>query len=37
LESIHNLKEAVPQLWEADIKSEVAYPAKIAVETTVTA
>ncbi|XP_027334607.1 uncharacterized protein LOC113849138 [Abrus precatorius] len=37
LESIHNLKEAVPELWEADIKSEVAYPGKLAVETSVTA
>ncbi|MED6171420.1 hypothetical protein PIB30_040560 [Stylosanthes scabra] len=38
LESIHNLREAVPELWEADIKSEVAYPAgKLAVETSVTA
>jgi len=37
LESIHNLKEAVPQLWEADIKSEVAYSGKLAVETPVTA
>nr|AFK46890.1 unknown [Lotus japonicus] len=39
LESIHNLREAVPELWEDhDIKkSEVAYPAgKIAVETPVT-
>lgn len=37
LESIHNLREAVPELWEADIKSEVAYPGKLAVETSVTA
>ncbi|KAK7350281.1 hypothetical protein VNO77_08699 [Canavalia gladiata] len=37
LESIHNLREAVSELWEADIKSEVAYPGKLAVETSVTA
>jgi len=37
LESIHNLREAVPELWEADIKSEAAYPGKLAVETSVTA
>ncbi|KAJ1394420.1 HAD-like superfamily [Sesbania bispinosa] len=37
LESIHNLREAVHELWEADIKSEVAYPGKLAVETSVTA
>ncbi|MED6210242.1 hypothetical protein PIB30_062354 [Stylosanthes scabra] len=36
LESIHNLREAVPELWElADKKSEVA--AYLAVETSVTA
>ncbi|MCI15257.1 haloacid dehalogenase-like hydrolase superfamily protein [Trifolium medium] len=29
LESIHNLREAVPELWENDIKSEVAYPGKL--------
>ncbi|KAK2360774.1 hypothetical protein P8452_64680 [Trifolium repens] len=37
LESIHNLREAVPELWEFDIKSEVAYPGNLAVETSVTA
>ncbi|KAG4924999.1 hypothetical protein JHK85_051558 [Glycine max] len=37
LESIHNLREAVPELWEGDIKSEVAYPGKHSVETSVTA
>lgn len=37
LESIHNLREAVPELWEADIKSEVPYSGKLAVETSVTA
>ncbi|MCH90792.1 haloacid dehalogenase-like hydrolase superfamily protein, partial [Trifolium medium] len=37
LENIHNLREAVPELWEFDIKSEVAYPGNLAVETSVTA
>ncbi|KAK7390533.1 hypothetical protein VNO78_25841 [Psophocarpus tetragonolobus] len=39
IESIHNLKEAVPELREADIKEPVACPgtAKHAVETTVIA
>ncbi|XP_004516490.1 uncharacterized protein [Cicer arietinum] len=37
LESIHNLTEAVPDLWESDIKSEVVYTETLAVETTVTA
>ncbi|CAL0302695.1 unnamed protein product [Lupinus luteus] len=37
LESIHNLREAVPELWEADIISNVCYSAKHAVETFVTA
>ncbi|XP_048226154.1 uncharacterized protein LOC8260245 [Ricinus communis] len=37
LESIHNLREAVPELWEADIKSEVNYPRKVSRETPVTA
>ncbi|XP_062003330.1 uncharacterized protein LOC133720869 [Rosa rugosa] len=37
LESIHNLREALPELWEADRKSEVGYPGKVAVETSVTA
>ncbi|KAJ4834788.1 hypothetical protein Tsubulata_042667 [Turnera subulata] len=38
LESIHNLREALPELWEADIKSEVGYNAgKVTVETPVTA
>ncbi|XP_015960739.1 uncharacterized protein LOC107484711 [Arachis duranensis] len=36
LESIHNLREALPELWElADVKSEVA--AYVGVETSVTA
>ncbi|KAF9679930.1 hypothetical protein SADUNF_Sadunf06G0066900 [Salix dunnii] len=37
LESIHNIREALPQLWKADIKSEVGYPGKVTVETPVTA
>ncbi|KAG6697401.1 hypothetical protein I3843_09G190500 [Carya illinoinensis] len=37
LESIHNIREAVPELLEAEMKSEVAYPGKVAVETSVTA
>ncbi|KAK4583636.1 hypothetical protein RGQ29_026389 [Quercus rubra] len=37
LESIHNIREAIPELLEADIKSEVAYSGKVAVETSVTA
>ncbi|KAF7825653.1 putative hydrolase of the HAD superfamily [Senna tora] len=37
LESIHNLREAVSELWEAHKKSEVAYPGNLAVETPVTA
>lgn len=37
LESIHNLREAVPELWEAEIKSEVGYSEKVARETPVTA
>lgn len=38
LESIHNIREAIPELLEADMKkSEVAYSGKVAVETSVTA
>lgn len=37
LESIHNIKEAIPELWKSDRKTEVAYPTKIAVETSVIA
>lgn len=37
LESIHNLTEAVPDLWEADVKSEVVYTENLAKETTVAA
>ncbi|KAL5133553.1 hypothetical protein HKD37_03G006855 [Glycine soja] len=35
MESIHNLKEAVPELWDADIKAQVECPGteKLAVET----
>ncbi|KAE9618078.1 hypothetical protein Lal_00041909 [Lupinus albus] len=37
LENIHNLRQAVPELWEADIISDVSYTAKLVVETFVTA
>ncbi|KAA8516415.1 hypothetical protein F0562_016708 [Nyssa sinensis] len=37
LESIHNIREALPELWEADNKSEVGYSGNVAVETSVTA
>ncbi|OMO97221.1 HAD-superfamily hydrolase, subfamily IA, variant 3 [Corchorus olitorius] len=38
LESIHNIKQALPELWETDIKkSEVKYPNQVPVETSVTA
>ncbi|KAL7248353.1 hypothetical protein ACSBR2_003132 [Camellia fascicularis] len=37
LESIHNIKEALPELWDGDKMSEVSYPGKITVETPVTA
>ncbi|XP_010423885.1 PREDICTED: uncharacterized protein C24B11.05-like isoform X1 [Camelina sativa] len=38
LENIHNLKEAIPELWESDMKSpDVGYSGKVAVETSVTA
>lgn len=39
LESIHNLREAIPQLWEATTSSEVkGVPGgKMVVETSVTA
>ncbi|KAJ0027714.1 hypothetical protein Pint_35403 [Pistacia integerrima] len=37
LESIHYMKEAIPELWEADMKSEVGYSGKVPVETSVTA
>ncbi|KAF6150330.1 hypothetical protein GIB67_034029, partial [Kingdonia uniflora] len=35
LESIHNIREALPELWEADEK--VRYSGKVAIETSVTA
>jgi putative hydrolase of the HAD superfamily len=37
LESIHNIKEALPELWEAEKRSEVGYSGKVPVETSVTA
>ncbi|OMP07626.1 hypothetical protein CCACVL1_01266, partial [Corchorus capsularis] len=34
LESIHNIKQAIPELWETDMKkSEVKYPNQVPVET----
>lgn len=36
LESIHNLREALPELWEADVRAEV-YSEKISRETSVIA
>ncbi|KAI5665990.1 hypothetical protein M9H77_15843 [Catharanthus roseus] len=37
LESIHNVKGALPELWEAVVKSEVPYSGKAAIETYVRA
>ena len=37
IESIHNIREAIPELWEADKKSDVGYSGKVVVETYVTA
>ncbi|XP_052174530.1 uncharacterized protein LOC127789634 [Diospyros lotus] len=37
LESIHNIREALPELWEGDKISEVSYSGKVPVETSVTA
>lgn len=38
LESIHNLREAIPELWEADKIANVSYPGSgVTVETSVTA
>lgn len=37
LESIHNIKQALPELWETNMKSEVNYPGQVSVETSVTA
>lgn len=36
LESIHNIREAFPKLWEVDEKHEIVY-YKVAIETTVKA
>ncbi|KAK6117987.1 hypothetical protein DH2020_048272 [Rehmannia glutinosa] len=37
LESIHNMREALPELWEASEKSDVRYSGKPAIETYVKA
>ncbi|XP_042475364.1 uncharacterized protein C24B11.05 [Macadamia integrifolia] len=37
LESIHNIREALPELWEVEEKPEVRYSGDIAMETSVTA
>lgn len=38
LESIHNIKEALPELWEANEKSaDARYSGKVAIETSVRA
>ncbi|XWS71674.1 hypothetical protein CRYUN_Cryun03dG0158800 [Craigia yunnanensis] len=38
LESIHNIREALPELWETDEKAEnIRYSGKVSVETTVRA
>ncbi|KAM7254820.1 hypothetical protein ACFE04_020061 [Oxalis oulophora] len=35
LESIHNIREAIPELWENDVmKSEVSYPSKLSAAET---
>ncbi|EXC14782.1 hypothetical protein L484_009436 [Morus notabilis] len=34
LESIHNIREALPELWNVENKSEVGYSGKVAVEIT---
>lgn len=36
LESIHNLREALPQLWEANVRPEI-YSGKISIEASVIA
>ncbi|CAO2819018.1 unnamed protein product [Amaranthus hypochondriacus] len=36
LESIHNLREALPKLWDADLRPEI-YPEKLSIEASVTA
>ncbi|KAM6578029.1 hypothetical protein CsatB_029866 [Cannabis sativa] len=37
LESIHNIKEALPELWEAEESKNVKYSRKVGIETTVQA
>uniref|UniRef100_A0A2P2P7S6 Uncharacterized protein n=1 Tax=Rhizophora mucronata TaxID=61149 RepID=A0A2P2P7S6_RHIMU len=37
LESLHNLRQAIPELWEAEIKSDVGYAEVVAAQTPVTA
>ncbi len=38
LESIHNIREALPELWEAEEKSEnIRYAGKVGIETYVKA
>lgn len=37
LESIHNIREALPELWDADKVSEGSYTGKVTAETPVTA
>lgn len=37
LESIHNIREALPKLWEEAEKAGVRYSGKVAMETSVTA
>jgi putative hydrolase of the HAD superfamily len=38
LESIHNIREALPELWEGEEKSEnIRYEGKVAIETYVEA
>ncbi|KAE8725091.1 hypothetical protein F3Y22_tig00009009pilonHSYRG00024 [Hibiscus syriacus] len=37
LEIIHNIKQALPELWETEMKSEVNYLGQVAVETSATA
>ncbi|MBA0654975.1 hypothetical protein Goklo_021875, partial [Gossypium klotzschianum] len=36
LESIHNIKQALPELWEIGMKSVVSYPGQVTVEKSVT-
>lgn len=37
LESIHNIREALPELWNTDKKAEIKYSEKVSVDTPVTA